>query len=115
MPNGSLDKYLHCEEDKPTLDWIQRFGVIKGVACGLLYLHDKWEKIVIHRDIKASNVLLDSEMNGRLGDFGLARLYDHGTDLQTVKLYALANTTKSPNLWKELGNSLIYFNTPTHV
>jgi serine/threonine protein kinase len=84
MPNGSLDKYLHCEEDKPTLDWIQRFGVIKGVACGLLYLHDKWEKIVIHRDIKASNVLLDSEMNGRLGDFGLSRLYDHGTDLQTT-------------------------------
>ncbi|XP_051216385.1 L-type lectin-domain containing receptor kinase SIT2 [Lolium perenne] len=84
MPNGSLDKYLHCEEDKPTLDWTQRFGVIKGVACGLLYLHEKWEKVVIHRDIKASNVLLDGEMNGRLGDFGLARLCDHGTDLQTT-------------------------------
>ncbi|PNT77097.1 L-type lectin-domain containing receptor kinase IV.1-like [Brachypodium distachyon] len=84
MPNGSLDKYLHCEEDKPTLDWTQRFGIIKGIACGLLYLHEKWEKIVIHRDIKASNVLLDGEMNGRLGDFGLARLYDHGTDLQTT-------------------------------
>lgn len=84
MPNGSLDKYLHCEGDEPTLNWTQRFGIIKGIACGLLYLHEKWEKIVIHRDIKASNVLLDSEMNGRLGDFGLARLYDHGTDLQTT-------------------------------
>lgn len=84
MPNGSLDKYLHYEDEKHTLDWTQRFVIIKGIACGLLYLHEKWEKIVIHRDIKASNVLLDGEMNGRLGDFGLARLYDHGTDLQTT-------------------------------
>ncbi|PNT77103.1 hypothetical protein BRADI_1g57810v3 [Brachypodium distachyon] len=84
MPNGSLDRYLHFEEDKPMLDWTRRFGIIKGIACGLLYLHEKWEKIVIHRDIKASNVLLDNEMNGRLGDFGLARLYDHGTNLQTT-------------------------------
>ncbi|KAJ1259102.1 hypothetical protein BS78_10G127400 [Paspalum vaginatum] len=84
MSNGSLDKYLHCEEDKPTLDWAQRFRIIKGVASGLFYLHERWEKVVIHRDIKASNVLLDSEMNGRLGDFGLARLYDHGTDPQTT-------------------------------
>jgi serine/threonine protein kinase len=50
----------------------------------LLYLHEKSEKVVIHRDIKASNVLVHSVMNGRLGDFGLARLYDHGTDLQTT-------------------------------
>ncbi|KAL6596658.1 hypothetical protein ACP70R_047301 [Stipagrostis hirtigluma subsp. patula] len=84
MSNGSLDKYLHCEDDKPTLDWAQRFHIIKGVASGLFYLHERWEKVVIHRDIKASNVLLDSEMNGRLGDFGLARLYDHGTDPQTT-------------------------------
>ncbi|XP_062230768.1 L-type lectin-domain containing receptor kinase SIT2-like isoform X2 [Phragmites australis] len=84
MPNGSLDKYLYCEENKPMLDWTKRFHIIKGVASGLLYIHEKWEKVVIHRDIKASNVLLDSEMNGRLGDFGLARLYDHGTDPQTT-------------------------------
>ncbi|XP_062228784.1 L-type lectin-domain containing receptor kinase SIT2-like [Phragmites australis] len=84
MSNGSLDKYLHCEEDRPTLDWAQRFQIIKCVASGLFYLHERWEKVVLHRDIKASNVLLDSEMNGRLGDFGLARLYDHGTDPQTT-------------------------------
>uniref|UniRef100_A0A0D9WV78 Protein kinase domain-containing protein n=1 Tax=Leersia perrieri TaxID=77586 RepID=A0A0D9WV78_9ORYZ len=84
MINGSLDTYIYNNDLKPALNWDQRFHIIKGVASGLFYLHDKWEKVVIHRDIKASNVLLDSEMNGRLGDFGLARLYDHGTDLQTT-------------------------------
>lgn len=84
MPNGSLDKYLHCEQGKSSLDWAKRFHIIKGVACGLLYLHEKWDKVVIHRDIKASNVLLDSEWNGRLGDFGLAKSYDHGTDPKTT-------------------------------
>ncbi|CAM0880968.1 unnamed protein product [Alopecurus aequalis] len=87
MSNGSLDKYLYNEEGKPILDWAQRFHIIKDVASGLLHLHEKCEQVVIHRDIKASNVLLDNEMNGRLGDFGLARLYDHGTDpLITTKL-----------------------------
>ncbi|KAJ1701716.1 hypothetical protein LUZ63_001495 [Rhynchospora breviuscula] len=83
MPNGSLDKYLY-DQEKPTLNWNQRFKIIKGVASGLLYLHEDWEQVVIHRDVKASNVLLDCELNGRLGDFGLARLYDHGTDPQTT-------------------------------
>ncbi|PKI26078.1 hypothetical protein CRG98_049233, partial [Punica granatum] len=50
----------------------------------LLYLHEGWDRVVIHRDIKSSNVLLDAELNGRLGDFGLARLYDHGTYPQTT-------------------------------
>jgi serine/threonine protein kinase len=85
MHNGSLDKYLHNgKEDNSVLTWTQRFRIIKGIASGLLYLHEEWEKVVVHRDIKASNVLLDDEMNGRLGDFGLARLYDHGVDPQTT-------------------------------
>ncbi|KAH6762073.1 receptor lectin kinase [Perilla frutescens var. hirtella] len=83
MPNGSLDKYLH-DDPEATLNWEQRFSVIKGVASGLLYLHEEWEQVVIHRDIKASNVLLDGELRARLGDFGLARLYDHGSDPQTT-------------------------------
>ncbi|CAL5043146.1 unnamed protein product [Urochloa decumbens] len=82
MVNGSLDKYLYGDEN--TLDWGQRFKIIKGIASGLLYLHEEWDKVVIHRDVKPNNVLLDKEMNGRLGDFGLARLYDHGTDPQTT-------------------------------
>jgi len=88
MPNGSLDKYVfgcdHNHNDNVKLNWSQRFHVIKGIASGLHYLHDEWEKVIIHRDIKASNVLLDNQMNGRLGDFGLARLYDHGVDPQTT-------------------------------
>ncbi|XP_077236878.1 L-type lectin-domain containing receptor kinase SIT2-like [Tasmannia lanceolata] len=83
MPNGSLDKLLF-DQTISVLTWNQRFRIIKGVASGLYYLHEEWEQIVIHRDIKASNVLLDHEFNGRLGDFGLSRLYDHGTDPQTT-------------------------------
>ncbi|XP_028783462.1 L-type lectin-domain containing receptor kinase IV.1-like [Neltuma alba] len=83
MPNGSLDKYLH-NQPRVTLNWMQRFKIIKGIASGLCYLHEEWEQVVVHRDIKASNVLLDSEFNGRLGDFGLARLYDHGSDPATT-------------------------------
>ncbi|XP_065632497.1 L-type lectin-domain containing receptor kinase S.4-like [Quercus suber] len=85
MPNGSLDKYLF-DEPKAILSWEQRFKIIKGVALGLLYLHGEWEQTVVHRDIKADNVLLDSEFNGRLSDFGLAKLYEHGSNPSTTKV-----------------------------
>ncbi|XP_031248127.1 lectin-domain containing receptor kinase VI.3-like [Pistacia vera] len=78
IPNGSLDTLLFKPKNGFVLKWEQRFNIVKGVAEGLLYLHEEWEQVVIHRDVKASNVLIDAEMNARLGDFGLARLYDHG-------------------------------------
>ncbi|XP_038881368.1 L-type lectin-domain containing receptor kinase IV.1-like [Benincasa hispida] len=83
MKNGSLDSYLH-EWPEITINWEQRFEIIKGVASGLFYLHEQCEKVVIHRDVKASNVLLDDEFNGRLGDFGLAKMYDRGADPRTT-------------------------------
>ncbi|KAG5071352.1 hypothetical protein AAZX31_03G057600 [Glycine max] len=85
MENGSLDKYLF-DEPEIVLSWEQRFKVIKDVASALLYLHEGYEQVVIHRDVKASNVLLDGELNGRLGDFGLARLYEHGTNPSTTRV-----------------------------
>ncbi|KAG0465197.1 hypothetical protein HPP92_019361 [Vanilla planifolia] len=87
MPNGSLDTYLFRDDiSSPPLPWPIRFRVIRGVASALLYLHEEWEHVVLHRDVKASNVLLDGELNGRLGDFGLAKLYERGANPTTTRV-----------------------------
>ncbi|CAA7016647.1 unnamed protein product [Microthlaspi erraticum] len=89
MPNGSLDKYLYRSNKNETqegLTWEQRFKIIKDVASALLYLHQEWVQVIIHRDIKPANVLIDHEMNARLGDFGLAKLHDQGFDPQTSRV-----------------------------
>ncbi|WRX24281.1 Protein kinase domain - like 10 [Theobroma cacao] len=86
IPNGSLDTLLFNRKDNFVLSWARRFDIIKGIGAGLLYLHEEWEQVVIHRDVKSSNVLMDAEMNARLGDFGLARLYDHGTASHTTNV-----------------------------
>ncbi|CDY11194.1 BnaA03g00300D [Brassica napus] len=81
IPNGCLDSLLYSKPRRSgaVLSWNARFQIAKGVAAGLLYLHEEWEKIVIHRDVKPSNVLIDEDMNPRLGDFGLARLHERGS------------------------------------
>ncbi|XP_019058245.1 PREDICTED: probable L-type lectin-domain containing receptor kinase I.6 [Tarenaya hassleriana] len=79
MPNGSLDQYLFHNQ-RPTLSWSQRLVIIKDIASTLSYLHSGANQVVLHRDIKASNVMLDIEFNGRLGDFGMARLHDPGAN-----------------------------------
>ncbi|KAJ4817634.1 receptor lectin kinase [Rhynchospora pubera] len=86
MTKGSLDALLfnRNNETRIILRWEQRLKILKGVASGLLYLHEEWEQQVVHRDVKSSNVLLGSDLNAKLGDFGLARLYEHGTNPHTT-------------------------------
>ncbi|KAK3016248.1 hypothetical protein RJ639_006079 [Escallonia herrerae] len=84
MPNGSLDTHLFKENGR--LTWEMRYKIAQGLASALLYLHEGWEQCVLHRDIKSSNVMLDSSFNAKLGDFGLARLVDHAKESQTTLL-----------------------------
>ncbi|ESQ51422.1 hypothetical protein EUTSA_v10016376mg [Eutrema salsugineum] len=69
VPNGSLDRFLFSN-DRPVLTWSDRFCIIKGIASGLQYLHGEGPKPLIHGNVKASNILLDEELNSRLGDYG---------------------------------------------
>ncbi|XP_059436770.1 L-type lectin-domain containing receptor kinase VII.1-like, partial [Corylus avellana] len=86
MENGSLDKWVFECDDRKMLSCEDRIRILKDVAFAVLYLHEGWEAKVLHRDIKASNVLLDKDMNGRLGDFGLARMHDHGQVPNTTRV-----------------------------
>ncbi|CAN5969106.1 unnamed protein product [Sphagnum jensenii] len=101
MPNKSLDKLLfqncselevadhHQNSTAMKLDWGMRHNVLLGIASALAYLHEDWsEHRVVHRDVKASNVMLDKDFNPCLGDFGLARLIEQSKEVADTTLVA---------------------------
>ncbi|KAM3316222.1 hypothetical protein ACQJBY_034387 [Aegilops geniculata] len=77
MPNGSLDRHLYGANNV-VLPWSVRHEILLGLGSALLYLHQDWDQCVLHRDIKPSNIMLDASFKAKLGDFGLAKLVQHG-------------------------------------
>ena len=82
MPNGSLDSHLFGND--VLLIWEVRYKIVQDLALAWLYLQEGWKRCVLDRDIKSSNIMLDSNFNAKLGVFGLARLVHHDSASQII-------------------------------
>ncbi|XP_024030963.1 G-type lectin S-receptor-like serine/threonine-protein kinase RKS1 [Morus notabilis] len=100
LPNKSLDRFIFDEEKKKLLNWRRRFDIICGIARGILYLHQDSILRIIHRDLKASNVLLDAAMNPKISDFGLARIFG-GDQSEACTNRVIRTYQHALNLWRE--------------
>ncbi|PPS18389.1 hypothetical protein GOBAR_AA02190 [Gossypium barbadense] len=87
VPNKSLDHFIFLEKQRQ-LVWPLRYKIIKGIARGLLYLHSDSRLKIIHRDLKAGNILLDKDMTPKISDFGMAKIVGENKSLQHTKRIA---------------------------
>ncbi|XP_050288738.1 cysteine-rich receptor-like protein kinase 25 isoform X2 [Quercus robur] len=76
VPNRSLDNFIYDSKKQGQLDWAARYKIIGGIARGIQYLHKDSQLRIIHRDLKASSILLDADMNPKISDFGIARILE---------------------------------------
>ncbi|CAM8876774.1 unnamed protein product [Rhodiola kirilowii] len=100
MPNGSVASRLKdCTRGQPALDWSRRKMIALGTARGLLYLHEQCDPKIIHRDVKAANILLDEDFEAVVGDFGLAKLLDHRESHVTTAVRGTVNPPKKTDVF----------------
>ncbi|KAF2618750.1 hypothetical protein F2Q68_00042537 [Brassica cretica] len=102
MPKKSLDAYLFDPLKQNILDWRTRFNIMEGICRGLLYLHRDSRLKIIHRDLKASNILLDDNLNPKISDFGLARVFQVNEDEANTRRVVGTYGYMSPEYAKDL-------------